>query len=517
MRKVTIGVVGVLIVVVTFAGVTLVLNRLLPSSVDQGRPALVAVPPLQPLARTSTVLAPATIAMSAIRDALEAQAPHNLAGRRQNPVSKLLSNADINWTVARGPLTVAGRPDALTVSTPLTGGFQAKGQLSGDIGALGGALGNIIGGNVGQQVQGLVGKAFDQHADVRGTVLVTSRPSIAPNWRLAPNLAAQVNVVDVVMPIAGVKISVANEVKPFLDNAVREQTAALEARVRNDPALEKAARDEWGKLCRSIALGAAGQGMPNLWLEVRPTKAIAAQPKIDANAVTLLMGVQAETRIVPAETKPDCPFPAQLEIVPQANEGVVSVGVPIDMPFTEVSKLLEAQLKGRKFPEDGSGSFETTIEHAAIAASGDHLLISLRVKLRRKGFFSFGADANVHVWGRPVLDQEHQILRFTDVSLDVKSAAAFGLLGAAAQAAVPYLQKTLAEKAVIDLKPFAENAKTSMATAVSNFAKPSGGVRTNVTIDDLRLVGIAFDAKTLRIIADANGKVDVTVTSLAAQ
>src|SRR5262249_43314460 len=161
---------------------------------------------------------------------------------------------------------------------------------------------------------------------------------------------------------------------------------------------------------------------------------------------------QAETRIVPSETKPNCPFPQQLDLVQQANEGTVSIGVPIDMPFTEVSRLLEAQVKGKTFPEDGSGAFATTIRHATIAASGDRLLISLLVNVRKRGFFSIGADATVNVWGRPALDQERQILRFTDVALDVQSEAAFGLLGAAAQAAAPYLQKTVTEQAVIDLK-----------------------------------------------------------------
>ena len=74
--------------------------------------------------------------------------------------------------------------------------------------------------------------------------------------------------------------------------------------------------------------------MPDLWLEVRPTRAVAAQPKIDAGAVTLTVGVQAETRIAPTETKPDCPFPAALELVPPMEQGRVSIGVPIDLPFT---------------------------------------------------------------------------------------------------------------------------------------------------------------------------------------
>ena len=58
--------------------------------------------------------------------------------------------------------------------------------------------------------------------------------------------------------------------------------------------------------------------------------------------------------------------------------------------------------------------------------------------MKNRGFFSIGADATVFVSGRPVLDKDNQILRFADVALDVQSQAAFGLLGAAAQAAVPY-------------------------------------------------------------------------------
>ena len=506
---------GVFVVAVSFVGALLVMSLLWPASLQQGRPALVAVLPLPPLTRTSTVLAPAAIALTAIRDALEAQAPKNLAGKRQNPLSQLLSNADINWTIARGPLNVSGQGDALVIAAPLSGTFQALGTVSGGVGALGGALGNILGGGVGQKVQNLAGKAFDQRAEIHGTVTTTARPTIAPNWRLAPNLAAQVNVVDVALPIAGIKLSVADEVKPFLDNAVREQTSALEARLRNDPFIENAARGEWAKLCRAVSLGAAGQGLPDLWLEIRPTRAIAAQPKIDADAVTLLVGVQAETRIVAQETKPDCPFPAQLDIVPQANEGSVSIGVPIDIPFSEVSRLLEAQVAGKTYPEDGSGAFAITIRQAAVAASGDRLLISLLVNVRKRGFFSIGAGATVHVWGRPVLDPEHQILRFTDVALDVQSKAAFGLLGAAAEAAAPYLQKTLAEKAVIDLKPFAADAKKRMAAAIGDFASQGDGVSAKVGVDDLRLIGVAYDDKTLRVIADIAGSVSVAVSSLA--
>ncbi len=512
---------GALVLIGSFAGATLLMKVLWPVAPQQERPALAPMPPLQPLTGTSVVLAPAAIALSAIGEALEAQAPKNLSGKPQNPVSKLLSNAQLTFNVNRGPFVMSGQPGVLTVTTPLSGQFQALGTVTGAAGtgvaAAGGAIGNLLGGNVGQQVQNLAGKAFDQRTNISGSVTATSRPTIAPNWRLAPNLAAQVNVVDVVLPIGGLKLSVANEVKPVLDSLVHQQTDALEAQLRNNPFIETAARSEWVKLCRSVSLGTAGQGMPNLWLEIRPRRAIAAQPQIDGKAVTLLVGVQAETRIVPNQTKPDCPFPQQLDLVPQGNQGRVNIAVPIDIPFTEVSRLLETQFAGKTFPEDGSGEFAATVKQASVAAAGDHLLISLLVRLKKSGFFSIGADATVYVWGRPVLDQDRQILRFTDVTLDVQSAAAFGLLGAAAQAAVPYLQKTLADKAVIDLKPFAADAKKRIAAAVGDLAAQAPGLRATVSVDDLRLAGIAYDDKTLRVIANANGAVSVAISSLSMQ
>ena len=230
------------------------------------------------------------------------------------------------------------------------------------------------------------------------------------------------------------------------------------------------------------------------------------------------MGVEAETRVVGGETKPDCPFPARLELAPQTDRGRLAITVPIDVPFTEVNRLLGLQLVGKTFPQDGEGPYEATIRSAKVTPSGDRLLIALRVKAREKAsWFALGAEANVNVWGRPALDREQQILRLTDISLDVDSETAFGLLGAAARAAIPYLKDALAEQAVIDLKPFAANARKSIEAAIAEFRTAGAGVRADVSIADLRLADIEFDAKTLRVIAEANGSANVAVSSLAAQ
>jgi hypothetical protein len=273
---------------------------------------------------------------------------------------------------------------------------------------------------------------------------------------------------------------------------------------------------QWDRACRSIQLQGTGAAstLPALWLELKPTRAIAVQPRVDAAAVTVTVGIEAETRITSAQTKPDCPFPEKISIIPPTPGGV-SIGVPIDVPFTDINKIVEAQFAGRTFPENGSGSVDVTVKHATVAASGDRLLISLLVHAKeKKSFLGFGGEANVYIWGRPVLDQAQQTLRLTDIQLAVESEAAFGLLGAAAREAMPYLQKTLADKASIDLKPFAANAQKKIAEAIADFQKNEDGVRVAAEITSLRLADLAFDSKTLRVIAEADGAITVNVTAL---
>jgi hypothetical protein len=511
MRKILLGT-----VVVVFAAVAAVaaVLWLAPAPPDR-KPALAESPPLKPATRTSVIVAPAAVALSAIRDALEAQAPRDLSGKRENPVGQLLQNAELGWVINRGPLAVTGRPEGMSVAAPLNGTFRLTGQVGAQVGNITSQLGGLIGGSVGEQLGNLTGRALDQRADIRGSITLNARPALTPNWRLEPNLSGQANIGDANLSVAAIRINLGREAKPLLDRAVNEQIGALQARLRNDPFLEQAARREWAKMCRSIPLGKPAAGLPDLWLELRPVRAVAAQPKIDASAVTLTVGVQAETRITPAESKPDCPFPAAVEIVPPMEAGRVSLGVPIDLPFTEVNKLIEAQLKGRVFPEDKSGPVEVTINRATLAASGDRLLISLRIKANeKKSWFSFGADATVHVWGKPVLDAAQQMLRLSQIEIDVESEAAYGLLGTAARAAIPYVMDALAENARIDLKPFAATALKNIQTAIADFRSPQPGVQVDAAVTALRLAGIEFDAKTLRVIAEADGTVKVAVSAL---
>ena len=484
-----------------------------------GAPALTELPPLPPVARSSFVVAPIAVALSAIREIADRAAPRNFAGKVDNPAAQVLQNADIGWTALRGPIFASGGDDMLSLTTPLTGKLNVTGSLSSKAtGAVNDALGSLLGANAAKHIGSINIKSLNAAAEIKGNVIITSRPKLAAAWHLEPNLSAQVLLGDTNLALAGARVNVPAQVKPLIDKTVGEQLNAVGERIRTDPTFAENAKVQWAKACRSIPLQGAGPtaSLPALWLEIKPTRAIAAQPRVDASAVTLMLGIEAETRVTSAETKPDCPFPAKIAIIPPTSGGV-SIGVPIDLPFTDINKIVAAQFAGRTFPEDGSGSVDVTVKRASVAASGDRLLISLLVHANAKeGIIKLGGDATVHIWGRPVIDQMQQTLRLADIQLAVESEAAFGLLGSAANAVMPRLQAVLTEKATVDLKPIAANAQQKIAAVIADFQKSENGVRIDAKISDVRLADIAFDSKTLRVIAEAEGAINVFVTKLPA-
>ncbi|SCB11762.1 protein of unknown function [Bradyrhizobium yuanmingense] len=509
--------IGVAVLAASFF-ISLKAMDLLAPRATNSAPPVAQLPPLPPASKSSIVIAPVAIALSAIREQAERAAPRNFAGKADNPISQILENADIGWSAVRGPMAAAGDKDVLTISTPLTGKLNVTGSLSSKAtGALGDALGSVLGGDAAKRIGAVNIKNLNASAEIKGNVVVTSRPKLAAAWYLEPNLGAQVNLGDTNLNVAGAKVNVPAQVKPLIDKTVGEQINAVSERIRNDPSLRENAKAQWIKACRSIPLqgSSASAALPPLWLEMKPVRAIAAQPRVDAQAVTLLLGLEAETRVTSTPTKPDCPFPDKISIVPPTGTGV-SIGVPIDVPFTEINKLIAAQMVGRTYPEDGSGPVDVTVKSANVIPSGDQLLISLLVRAKeKKSWFGLGAEANVHIWGRPVLDQAQQTLRLTDIQLALESEAAFGLLGAAARAVVPQMQQALLQRATLDLKPIAANAREKIAAAIADYQKSEDGLKVEARIDSLTLADIAFDSKTLRVVAEAGGSLNVFVTKLS--
>ena len=83
-----------------------------------------------------------------------------------------------------------------------------------------------------------------------------------------------------------------------------------------------------------------------------------------------------------------------------------------------------------------------------------------------------------------------------------------------ARAAIPDLQKTLAENAVVDLSLWSPMPARTWRSAVAEFRRNAAGIALDAGVTDVRLAGVQFDATTLRIIAEADGTIRVQINKL---
>src|SRR5262249_22487505 len=220
--------IGALIVVVALVGVVAAMRWLWPGVVDR-RPKLSEMTPLAPVTRSSRIVLPAAITMTAIRDAME-RAPRELSGKPELP----LPGAEISWSFSRSAFAVDGRPEGLTVSASLNGSLRASGGQIGLPGGGGGGFspGNLFGSGLGglfggggdqSQRQSRSDAASEQGVELRGNVVLTARPNLLPEWRVQPNLVAQVSIADATLSIMGNRLSLSNELKPTVERMINEQ------------------------------------------------------------------------------------------------------------------------------------------------------------------------------------------------------------------------------------------------------------------------------------------------------
>src|ERR1700730_11987836 len=168
--------IGIAVVAVSFLASLKAMDWLSPSGTVRA-PVLVELPPLPPAPRSSSIIAPVSITLAAIREAADRGAPRTFAGKADNPVSQILQNADIGWTASRGPVAATRAPAVVTLATPWTGRLNVTGSLSSKAtGAIGDALGALLGGNVAKQIGSVNIKTLNASAEINGNVTFTSRP-----------------------------------------------------------------------------------------------------------------------------------------------------------------------------------------------------------------------------------------------------------------------------------------------------------------------------------------------------
>ena len=297
------------------------------------------------------------------------------------------------------------------------------------------------------------------------------------------------------------------------------QIGSLSSKLRDDRTLENAARKQWAQMCRSISLGrAAPKGAPDLWLEVQANarlRGAAENPRRLGHPDPWRGGRdphragrdQARLPLPGGSTSsPDRPRPGQPR---RADRRAVHRIEPRDGISAQGQAV---------FPETGNSPGQVTVLSSSISASGERLLISLRVKAKEtKSWFGLGAEATVHIWGKPALDQQkpdhaaHRHLARRALGGSLRTVGHRRARGDPLSAEGAGRQRRGRSQAIRRRA----RARRSTPRSPTSRSRPTAS-RSKPPSPDC-LTGIEFDSKNLRVIGEAEGTARALVRKIALQ
>jgi hypothetical protein len=457
------------------------------SSFQAALPAIPPATPLPPLpSPSSTVIVPIEVRLDGIARHLNARLRRSGAEEEENFARDLLRDDRMAYSWTRGDLALSAQDGALVVAAPLTGRVTAEGRL---------AFARVTGA-----------------ADIEGTATLRARPTLRTSWRIDPGLHGfAVDIREANLRLGPVSTSARRIATRLAERYVERALPDLNAAIAEDAFLETAARRAFADLCRSHPV--RRPDLPAIFVEVRPRRAIAAQPRITGEALALVIGIEAEIRISDSETRPDCPFPSELVLVDPPAEGPLAVAAPVELTFGAVNAAL-TRLNGRTV-EDRARGIAVEIGRVTVRPAGTRLLVSAEVRARPPGIAGRLAGAfsgTVHALAEPRLDAETRSLRLRDVALDVGSreplTAAFGGTAAA------LVEGFLAEQTTIDLSRELDRLNAAAETAVRELAARREGVRLDIRLNRSTLEGLAFDGERLRVTVLLGGTLRAEVVDI---
>ncbi len=457
-------------------------------------------PPAAATTSVSRVFLPIDVPLTAIQARLEREVPAMFQGQSGDPVQhKAIIEDSLRWSARRGPMQLDGADGRLTLRVATVGDAQVHGKVR----ALRGSIGKLLRRATG----GASDVPFSVHADAMATLTSTFQPTLRPDWRVEPNVAARVDVQRAELPIAGVAtVDVRPAVRVALQQKVDQQLARLRQRLAQDKRLRQFAATAWTDLHRIQAVS----DDPRSWLVVRPVGIAATPIVIDADAVRLGLEVSAETRIVVADIAPPNPVsPLPALAMTRATPGYVDINTTAMASWERLNRELQARLVEQQLT--GSDGTQLRINDARVEPWGDGILLTLDLDARRGRWYH--ASGRVYLTGRPRLDVDSQVLQLDDLDFALETKDT--LVAVARWLMEPTLLEELRKRASLHLSPYIQRAKRIAEDAIDRFVQQGPeNIQLTALLRDIRLSGLAVSEDNLQISLNARADVHAAISSL---
>lgn len=479
------------------------------ASLPGGPPTAAASPTELHLASRSRGRLPVRITFASIQTMVNLGLANRFTGEKDDPVARpQVVDDKLSWTVTRGTVAVGPGPvqagvRRLKIVAPLAGTARLRATVD-----LGRKKDAADGGS--RKLFGLIKLPrfkINVAGDLAGDLTVLSAPELRADYRIVPHLAADVAITRAEVPVRRLgRVDVRAPVQFAIDKSKERLVKAAEKRIAESDILRKSLARHWDRLfiVRQV------RDDPVTWLVIAPTALEAAQPKVEADALVLGIGVRAETRVVvaaKAPANPPRPLPETLRLIDRVTEGGFDLEIPVSLAWTEINQLAndpKSATRARLKIDALARRHDVTLGKITLRPSGSSVLLAVAMSARTGGIFGDKLDGTLYLVGRPAILAGSDKLAFLGLSHHVSTRDTVAT--AASWLVSGPMMRALGNGLAIDLKPTLDKAAEKARLQIENgLTGLPGGVSVTVGLDRLTVRRVAVGQTHLHVVMGAKG------------
>ena len=466
--------IAVLIVVAIVAGLVLGGSQ---SDFDGPSPVVEAAR-LSPLSlHPSRFTIPISVPLETLGTLLEDTVPEKILGS-----DEIDYGIQMNWSITRSSFNVSQDNSNLMITSDLIGSAILKRRI-------------VI------EVQATVG--------AEGNGWFSMQPELSEDWKIIPNLTMGVNLSASEHRVFDLfTINLDKWLQPEMTKIVEQYTAYVESYVANSDVLERTAREEWTKLCRSMIV----LDDPEMWLEIEPQSVGASQIRINNRQLLFQLEIDTDMRVSSIRTEPTCPFPEKLIIQPEKS-GEFEINLLTEIGYDSLGTVLGDMVVGKSL----GGGLPMIISEVALRPHGTSLLLELEVSagtggwLGRLSWLGTRARGRVYLFAKPHLSSDGQVISLREVELETGSRSA--VLSVLGEAAEPWILDTLEGQTTFSLDTVSQQILERLNSSLAELSLEE--ISLDAKISDIQLTRLDVGPEYLRGVATLQGNAAVAIKEIS--
>ena len=375
--------------------------------------------------------------------------------------------AHIDWHGDRGPISLSGASDKITIVTPISGG------------------GRLV--------------PPDLKADASGTVNATSTLTVAPDYNIRPVVTVSVNIAKA--DLHG--ISVHDIVQGAISDAINKFEAGIGPLIGKLVDLHKVAQTAWSKLPQSFTV----PDVKSMWISIIPQAIMLDGPHVSTDSATATLAVKADIRTLYQTDQRVAPPPVALPNIsgiPADNK--FHIDLPVEIDEQALNQTLADLISTKEISTLKVGKGQTVqLKAISVYPYGNRFYLKIRF-VGLDGAWVRHVKGTVIFVAHPLLSADKKSLSFDKIDYTPETMSTLKGLGLEAIAVLgkpiitPILQKIL----VINFDPFVQKAKLK-ASALPAKLKLAPPLSLDLTLTDLSPEEVAVYGNKIFLDIDAAG------------